>query len=83
MKTISVKEVKYIEEYKLEIIFTDDKKKVLDFKQFFNTHSNPQYDKYKKTENFKKFKIENGNVTWGKDWDMIFPVYNLYQGKVN
>lgn len=83
MKTISVNEVKYIEEYKLEIIFTDDKKKVVDFKQLFNTHSHPQYDKYKKTENFKRFKIENGNVTWGKDWDMIFPVYNLYQGKVN
>ena len=83
MKTIAVKEVKYIEEYKLEIIFADDKKKVVDFKHFFNTHSHPQYNKYKKTENFKKFRIQNGNVVWGKDWDLIFPVYNLYQGKVD
>ena len=83
MKTIAVKEAKYIEGYKLEILFTDDKKKLVDFQQFLKTHSHPQYNKYKKAENFKRFKIENGNVIWGKDWDMIFPVYDLYQGKVN
>lgn len=83
MKTIAVKEVTYSEQYKLEILFTDEKKKIVDFKQFFNTHGHPQYNKYKKPENFKKFKIENGNIIWGKDWDMIFPVYDLYQGKVN
>ena len=42
-----------------------------------------QYNKYKKQENFKKFKIENGNIVWGKDWDLIFPVYDLYEGKID
>jgi len=41
------------------------------------------FKEYKKPENFKRFKIENGNVVWGKDWDMIFPVYDLYRGKIN
>jgi hypothetical protein len=50
---------------------------------FFTAHSHPQYNKYKKPENFKRFKIENGNIVWGKDWDMIFPVYDLYTGKIN
>jgi hypothetical protein len=31
---------------------------------------------------FKKFRIENGNLVWGKDWDMIFPLYDLYPGRV-
>lgn len=83
MKPIAVKEVKYIDGYKLEIIFTNDKKKLIDFQQFLKTHSHPQYNKYKKIENFKQFKIENGNVIWGKDWDMIFPMYDLYKGKIN
>jgi hypothetical protein len=83
MKSIAVKEVTYIDGYKLEIVFTNDKKKLVDFQQFLTTHSHPQYNKYKKTENFKRFKIENGNVIWGKDWDMIFPVYDLYQGRIN
>lgn len=83
MKIIAVKEARYIKEYRLEIVFTNGKKRIVDFKEFFNTHNHPQYNKYKKTDNFKQFKIENGNIIWGKDWDMIFPVYDLYQGKVN
>jgi hypothetical protein len=83
MKVISVKEAKYIDEYKLEIVFNDNKKKILDFGDFLATHSHPQFNKYKNPENFKRFKIENGNVVWGKDWDMIFPVYDLYKGEIN
>lgn len=45
MKLIAVKEAKYIEEYKLEIIFIDDKKRFVDFQPFFLKHSNPQYNK--------------------------------------
>jgi hypothetical protein len=82
MKTIAVKEAKYLDEFKIEIIFNDNKKQVIDFKTFLNSHSHPQYNKYKKAENFKNFKIENGNVIWGKNWDMIFPVYDLYKGKL-
>lgn len=37
MKPTAIREVKYIEEYKLEIIFSDYKKSVVDFKDFFRT----------------------------------------------
>lgn len=83
MKAISVSNAAYIDGYKLEVEFNDNKKRVVDFGNFLNTHSHPQYNKYKKTENFRKFKIENGNIVWGKDWDMIFPVYDLYLGKID
>ena len=82
MKAISVSKAAYIDGYKLEVEFNDNKKHVVDFGNFLNTNSHPQYNKYKKPENFKKFKVENGNIVWGKDWDMIFPVYDLYQGKI-
>jgi Protein of unknown function (DUF2442) len=80
---INVLNAEYIESYKLEIFFSNDKKKLVDFAAFLETHSHPQNNKYKKENNFKKFKIENGNVVWGKDWDMIFPVDDLYKGKLN
>ncbi len=83
MKAISVSKAAYIDSYKLEVEFNDNKKQVVDFGNFLNTHSHPQYNKYKKPENFKKFKIENGNIVWGKDWDMIFPIYDLYQGRID
>jgi len=82
MKAISVSSAAYVDGYKLEVMFNDNKKRVVDFGNFLNTHSHPQNNKYKKPENFKKFKIENGNIVWGKDWDMIFPIYDLYQGKI-
>ena len=83
MKPISIKSAKYIESFKLEIILNDGVVSMVDFGDFLLTHNHPQYNKYKKEENFKRFKIENGNVIWGKDWDMIFPLYDLYKGKIN
>lgn len=83
MKTISIKDAKHIEAFKLEIIFNDGVVRMVDFGDFLQSHSHPQFNKYKKEENFKRFKIENGNVIWGKDWDMIFPLYDLYKGKIN
>ncbi len=82
MKYLSIVSARHIENNRLEIVFNDGKKNVIDFSSFFAAHSHPQYNKYRKEENFKKFKIENGNLVWGKDWDMIFPVYALYTGKI-
>lgn len=83
MKTIAVKEAKYLDEFRIEILFDDNKKRIVDFETFLSSHSHPQFNKYKETENFKRFQIENGNVVWGKNWDMIFPVYDLYKGEIN
>ncbi len=30
---------------------------------------------------FRTFVIDDGNVVWGEDWDLIFPIENLYIGK--
>ncbi|MBO9619119.1 MAG: DUF2442 domain-containing protein [Niabella sp.] len=79
---ISIKEAKYIGAFKLELLFNDNKTNVVDFSFFLQNHSHPQYNKYKKEEHFKKFFVENGNVVWGKNWDMIFPVYDLYKRAV-
>ena len=83
MKAISVISAKYTEAFKLEIVFDNNKKKVVDFEAFLQTHDHPQFNKYKKENNFKRFKIENGNIVWGTNWDMIFPVHDLYKGKIN
>lgn len=57
-------------------------KKFVDFAGFLETLSHPQFNKYKKQANFKRFNIENGNVVWRKDGDMIFPIDDLYTGKI-
>ena len=52
------------------------------FKPFILAHPHPQYNRYIEPKNFKKFTIEHGNVVWGKNWDMIFPIEQLHRGIV-
>ena len=53
----------------------------IDFGFFLYKHPHPQHDKYKELRNFKKFKIERNNLVWGKNWDLEFDLWNLYNGR--
>ena len=82
MKTIQVEKASYLEGFKVEIHFSDQSKKVVDFGDFILKHPHPTHDKYKDPKLFKKFKIEAGNIVWGENWDLIFPVSQLYKGRI-
>jgi hypothetical protein len=64
----------------LRILFSDGTERIIDFSEFLSKHPHPQYDRFAKPSNFKKFTIRNGNVIWGKHADLIFPVGALYLG---
>ena len=82
MKIISVVKAEYLNSYKLKITFSDHTVREVDFGSFLSDNPHPQWDKYRNIKLFKKFKIENGNLVWGKDWDLVFPVSNLYAGNL-
>jgi len=83
MKTISVKEARFLHDYVLLITFTNGVVRNVDFSNFLHAPSTPSYLKaYSDEANFKNFKVENGNVVWGRDWDLIFPIPELYSGKI-
>lgn len=75
-------EAKYVDNYNVELTFSDAVKKTVDFGAFLKNNPHPQYNQYNRLENFKKFKLENGNIVWGKNWDLIFPIEQLYKGKI-
>lgn len=77
-----VTHAEYAGDIKLNISFSDGTSRIVDFKPFLLSHPHPQYNRYTKPENFKKFSIEFGNVVWGKNWDLIFPIEQLYSGKL-
>ena len=83
MKVIDVVNAEYVEEYKVKIFFNDDTFQIVDFGPFLFKHPHECWDNYRKIANFKKFKIDHGNLVWGRDWDLIFPVLKLYKGKVS
>ena len=69
-------------EYRVELTFNDATKKVVDFGGFLKNHPHPQHNKYRRKDCFKKFRIDGGNIVWGKNWDLIFPLERLYDGKI-
>lgn len=71
----------YVKDYTLLVTFANGKVKEVDFTLALEKYAQGYYAKYKKLNNFKKFKIENQNIVWGKDWDLIFPPENLYKGR--
>lgn len=79
---ITVTHVKYIKPLCVEITFCDGWVKTVDIGAYIKNHPSEQYNKYLDEKNFKKFKLENGNVVWGENWDLIFPVEALYSGDI-
>jgi len=54
----------------------------VDFKPFvFKPFGHPIYKRYRKPSVFKKFEIIDGNLNWF-DYEMIFPVEQLYAGRI-
>lgn len=75
-------EAKYIGNLSLYITFSDYTSRSVNIGDFIRLHPHPQYNKYLDPNKFKKFNIENGNIVWGKNWDLIFPIEQLYSGSL-
>jgi len=78
-KYISIEEAKYINGYRIYLKFNDGKENTLDFKEFILSSQHPEIKKYQDKNLFKKFNLEYGEIEWN-DYDLAFPIYDLYRG---
>lgn len=78
---IEITSANYIGDCAIRILFSDGKQKLVDFKPFLENSLHPSIRNYLDEEKFKQFKIIDGNLNWN-DYDMIFPIENLYDGKI-
>ena len=72
----------YIGDFAVRILFNDVNEKLVDFKPFLLKSLHPSISKYLNENLFKQFEIINGNLNWN-DYDLIFPVHDLYEGRVS
>ena len=79
---LSILSAKYIAPLSIEIYFSDNTKRIVNIGEYIKKHPHIQYNAYMNEKKFKDFKIEMGNIVWGKNWDMIFPVMDLYNGLI-
>jgi len=82
LETINIVTATYSNEYIIQVIFSDGIEKWIDLKPFLSKSQHPSITKYLDLNNFKNFSIIDGNLNWN-DYDMIFPVWDLYKGKIN
>ena len=82
-KIVNMKVVtaKYLDDYKIEIIFDDKKRNVINFLPALKKYDTCK--KYLDITLFKKFKVDSGNIVWGNNWEMIFKIEDLYENKFN
>jgi len=79
-ENIQIVDANYVGEYIIDLKFADNTIRRIDFGGFLKNHPHPQHNKYRKLQNFRRFKVSGGNITWGRDWDLIFNPRQLYEG---
>jgi hypothetical protein len=78
---IEVVLARYIGDYAIRVSFNDGTEKLVDFKPFIFKSLHPFISKYRGETLFKGFKISDGNLNWN-DFDLIFPIHELYEGMI-
>lgn len=75
---LSIEKADYIEGYKIKLTFSDSVSRTIDFGLFLRHAQNPMIRKYLDIDEFKKFKIEFGDLHWN-DYELCFPIIDLYE----
>ena len=71
-----------MDDLKVFLTFSDDTTQVVNVGEFIRRHPHPQYNKYLDSRKFRRFTTENGNIIWGKNWDLMFPIEQLHSGSI-
>ena len=79
---IKILKIEQLNEFKLKLLFSDGKEQVVNFHPFLEHSLHPAIRKYLNPKKFKKFTLEDENLMWG-DFDLIFPVMDLYKNQIN
>jgi hypothetical protein len=81
IQNLKIDFAKYLSDYAIRVGFNDGTEKLIDFKPFLTKALHPSIKKYLNEGYFSKFKVVDGNLNWN-DYDLIFPIWDLYNGKV-
>jgi hypothetical protein len=81
-KRIFIVEATDLGDLRIQLVFNDGCTSIVDIGDFIRRHPHPQYNKYLDPKKFHTFTIEGGNVVWGRNWDLVFPMEQLRAGYV-
>ena len=68
-------------EYRISLVFDDNKVQEVDFKSFLLHSHHPDIRAFLDQERFSAFRVEHGDLVWG-DFELCFPVMDLYRNTI-
>lgn len=81
MRLLKVEKAFYEGDFKVRLLFNDGVDTIVNFGSWIRENLHPQYKRYLNESNFKKFYIDDfGNIAWGKNRDLYFPIEQLHNG---
>ena len=78
---LEISRAEYVSGYRIRLTFNDGAVRVVDFEPFLRQARNPDLTQYRRLRKFKSFRLHYGDLMWG-DFAMLFPVADLYAGKI-
>ena len=83
MRTLYISRAEAVGNLSVNLFFNDNTSRIVNIGDYIRRHQHPQYNKYLDEALFNTFQLEDGNIVWGEDWDLIFPIEQLHQGFVS
>ena len=76
-KNISIRAARYMNDFSVAVTFSNGITQLVNFLPLLEKHLKGDNLKYFSLERFKKFIVKNGNIYWGKNEDVSFPITSL------
>ena len=80
-KVVRIEEVRLHSLYKLVLQFDDGHESTVDFGPFLKGSVHPSIRAYLQPGRFKNYSLEEGVLHWN-DFDLVFPMSDLYEGRI-
>lgn len=80
-KVVQIESARFAAPYKLRLQFDDGHESTVDFGPFLKNSEHPSIRAYLDLKRFKNFTVEDGVLHWN-DFDLVFPMAELYEGKI-
>ncbi|MBQ0118409.1 MAG: hypothetical protein KBS42_01395 [Bacteroidales bacterium] len=82
-KYLSITRAEYAGSLSVRLLFNDKHEAVVNVGEWIKKHPHPQYNRFCDEKKFKQFYLDDmGNIAWGKNRDLYFPMEQLYCGKI-
>ena len=78
---IFIEKATHAGDYQIHLTFNDSTQQLVDFGPFLRKSHNPQIQAYLDPVAFARFEIKDGDLIWD-DYDLCFPIADLYDGHV-